>query len=238
MLNYAASWQPIKPHLKQTQETSVQTMWLKCIRYNNHTNSKQHAYHQVCLDELRDGIHSLFPVGQGHAGLLVFTRPQFKLLAADVFITQTQRAQSLIGKNLHNMRNQVISEFFFYDHEMSTTMLPYVIYIRNTRAHLRPEPPLWCLCVESEDWGAGRSPCRRPYNTAGCFRLGDALQREKNVRYYQAQDLVLFKTSLLYIKEIKHFEVCWNREIINNCVMGWSKVTFNTPKLASQQSMK
>lgn len=81
--------------------------WWKIKRCTKCRTSKQRVYHQVRLDELVHGIQSLFPVRHGHAGLLVFLSPWYKLLFGDVFITQTQRPQSLVGKTLQNIWHQV-----------------------------------------------------------------------------------------------------------------------------------
>lgn len=58
------------------------------------------THHQVVLDLLIHSIQGSFAVIHGHLGLFVSPGPGFELFSADVFVTQAQCPQGLVGKDL------------------------------------------------------------------------------------------------------------------------------------------
>lgn len=58
------------------------------------------AHHQVVLDLLVHAVEGTLSVHHGHLGFFVLPGPDLVLLFTDVFVTQAQRPQGRVGKDL------------------------------------------------------------------------------------------------------------------------------------------
>lgn len=68
------------------------------------------AHHQVLLDLLRNTVQGSFSVHHVDLGLLVSPGPSLELADADVFVTETECPQRVIGKDLQDRkRNASVS---------------------------------------------------------------------------------------------------------------------------------
>lgn len=63
------------------------------------------THHQVALDLLVDLVKGSISVHHVDLSLFMFFGPGIVFLWADVFVTQAQRAQSLIGEGLKHKNN-------------------------------------------------------------------------------------------------------------------------------------
>lgn len=64
------------------------------------------TYHQVLLDVLIDSVEGGFSVHHVQLGFFVSAGPSLKLAGADVLVTQAERPQGLIGKDLQDKIHQ------------------------------------------------------------------------------------------------------------------------------------